>query len=131
KDTPSTGLTIKSFEITSGNATLVKSGNDVTVTVSNDVAKGGTITIKVIGDVNAAAGQTISNGVKVWGPDTPPTDNPDDEDETPDVPVVDNYTLSVTKVADENRVTAGSTTTFTITVKNNGPETIPSGDKVF
>src|SRR5690606_40303603 len=70
-------------------------------------------------DLDADAPATIRNKVLVWGPDTPPTDNPDDEDKTPPIPVDREYNLTIDKVADEARVKAGEPTTFTVTITNN------------
>src|SRR5690606_17190323 len=38
--------------------------------------------------------------------------------------------LSVTKVADDERVLTGGTTSFTVTVTNNGPATIAVGETI-
>lgn len=124
---PSAGLANLTYQISSGNATVLNTNNTLTLTITQGVAKGGTIVLKVSADVTATAGSTISNRVKVWGPDTPPTDDPDDEKETPDIPVINNYSLSVTKVADQIKVVPGAVTTFTVTVRNEGPQAIPSG----
>src|SRR5690606_34669240 len=92
---------------------------------------GGTITFTVSADVTAPAGSTISNGIAVWGPDKDPGTEPeDDEDETPEIPVDRPYTLGIEKVADQSLVTAGESTTFTITVTNNGPLEIQSGETI-
>src|SRR5690606_27058879 len=55
---------------------------------------------------------------------------PDDETETPEIPVDPNRTLSITKVADQETVIAGTSTTFTVTVTNNGPSRIQSGERI-
>src|SRR5690606_23187958 len=69
----------------------------------------------------------ITNGIAVWGPDTPTTDDPDDEGETPPTAELQAREISITRVADEARVTAGEETTFTVTVTNNGPSVMESG----
>src|SRR5690606_26516637 len=92
---------------------------------------GGTITVVVSADVTAAPGSTITNGIAVWGPDkNPDTEEEDDEDQTPEVPVERPYALSVEKEADQSLVTAGQPTTFTVTVTNNGPLEIPAGNPI-
>src|SRR5690606_9746457 len=40
------------------------------------------------------------------------------------------YALSIEKVADQSLVTAGQSTTFTVTVTNNGPMAIESGNEI-
>src|SRR5690606_34137784 len=50
--------------------------------------------------------------------------------ETPDIPVERPYALSIEKVADQSLVTAGQSTTFTVTVTNNGPMAIESGKEI-
>src|SRR5690606_37419868 len=71
------------------------------------------------------------NGITVWRPDKDPeTDPEDDEDDTPPIPVDHVSVLSITKVADDERVIAGGTTSFTVTVTNNGPATIAVGETI-
>src|SRR5690606_8618863 len=125
---PGNGITVTGYEVTSGNATVSGSGNSPQLTTTATVAVGGTITFTVSADETAPAGSTISNGIAVWGPDKDPgTDDEDDEDETPEIPVDRPYTLSIEKVADQSLVTAGESTTFTVTVTNNGPLAIEAG----
>ncbi|MBK1442821.1 hypothetical protein JHJ32_22705, partial [Parapedobacter sp. ISTM3] len=89
---------------------------------------GGTITVSVTADVDADAPATIANGISVWGPDNDPdTDTPDDEDDTPEIPVDRTSNLSITKVADDARVVAGGSTSFMLTITNDGPSAIQSG----
>src|SRR5690606_32214014 len=110
---PSTGLTITGYTVTSGNGTATGTGNSATVTTSAVIPVGGTIILTVTADVGADAPATVSNGIDVWGPDKDPgTDTPDDGDDTPDIPVDRTSSLSITKVADQARVKAGTTTTF-------------------
>src|SRR5690606_20927144 len=98
------------------------------LTTTAVIPVGGTITFTVTANVTALGGSTVSNGIAVWGPDkNPGTDDEDDEDETPDIPVERPYTLSIEKVADQSLVTAGEPTTFTVTITNNGPMDIESG----
>ena len=124
---PSSGLTINGYEVTSGNGTAIGSGNSATVTTSAVIPVNGTVVVKVTATVASDAPETISNGIQVWGPDKPTTEEPDDEDETPDVPVDRDARLSITKVADQDRVVAGTNTSFTLTITNNGPAEIVSG----
>src|SRR5690606_18538022 len=69
---PSEGLTITGYEVTSGNATVNGTGNSAEVTVTEDVAVGGTIVLTVTADVDANAPAEVSNGIDVWGPDKDP-----------------------------------------------------------
>ncbi len=125
---PSEGVTVTGYEVTSGNGTTAGTGNTATVTTSEAIAVGATIIVKVTADIDADAPETITNGISVWGPDKDPeTEDPDDEDDTPEIPVDPSYLLSITKVADDARVISGGSTTFTVTVTNNGPSTIASG----
>ncbi|HZH54457.1 MAG TPA: gliding motility-associated C-terminal domain-containing protein, partial [Sphingobacteriaceae bacterium] len=124
---PGTGVSITSYEMISSNATVDGEGEHALVTATEDVAEGESIQIRVITTVSAASGSTITNGISVWGPDTPPEDDPDDEDDTPEIPVGDPYTLSISKSSDKNRVRAGEETTFTVTIRNEGPESVPAG----
>src|SRR5690606_32167655 len=134
EEIPGPGIEIKGVSVSSNNGSVVSSGtpgNILTVSTSADISKGGTIVVQVEALVVAEAGSTIKNGVKVWGPDKDPDDDdPDDEDDTPEIPVTENYTLSISKSADESSVSPGTETSFTITVTNQGPEAIPSGDKM-
>ncbi|WP_164126252.1 Ig-like domain-containing protein [Sphingobacterium luzhongxinii] len=128
---PSTGLTITGYEVTSANGTAVGTGNSATITTSSAIAVGGTITVKVTAAVGADAPSTITNGIKVWGPDKDPgTDPEDDKDETPPVPVDRESNLSIVKKSDQTRVKAGENTTFTLTITNDGPSTIDIGKKI-
>jgi len=128
---PTAGLTITGYEVTSGNGTATGTGNSATVTTSAVIPVGGTITVSVTADVDANAPATVANGIDVWGPDKDPeTDTPDDGDDTPDIPVDRESNLSITKVADQSRVKAGTNTTFTVTVTNNGPSVIETGETI-
>ena len=128
---PGTGVTITGYEVTAGAATLAGAGNEAVLTTTGKITVGGTITVKVTADVDANAPTTITNGISVWGPDKDPgTDDPDDEDDTPEIPVDPNATLSITKVADQSRVKAGESTTFTLTITNEGPSSIANGEEI-
>src|SRR5690606_42013995 len=105
----------------SGNATAA------TVTTNKVIPVNGTIIIKVTATVATDAPATITNGISVWGSDKPTTEEPDDEDDTPEIPVDYVSNLSITKVADQARVQAGESTSFTVTITNNGPSDILSG----
>src|SRR5690606_32348914 len=99
---PGAGVTITSYEVTSGAATVVGRGNTAVLTTTGKIAMGGTIVVKVTADIAANAGETITNGITVWGPDKDPeTDPEDDEDDTPPIPVDRDAVLSITKVADQ------------------------------
>src|SRR5690606_27940801 len=125
---PSAGVTITGYEVTSGNGNAAGTGNTATVTTSSAIAVGGTITVKVTADVSSDAPATITNGITGWGPDKDPeTDPEDDKDDTPPIPVDRESQLSITKVADEASVKAGESTTFTLTITNNGPSEIALG----
>ena len=121
---PGTGVSISGYSVTSGNGTIAGTGNMAKVTTNKVIAVGGTIVVKVTAKVDADAPATITNGISVWGPDKPSTDDPDDKDDTPPIPVDRESVLSITKVADEDRVKAGESTTFTVTITNNGPAAI-------
>src|SRR5690606_31445745 len=80
---PGEGVTITGYEVTAGTATVAGNGNTAVLTTTGKIAVGGTITVKVTADVAANAGETITNGITVWGPDKDPeTDPEDDEDDT-------------------------------------------------
>src|SRR5690606_25811684 len=49
---------------------------------------------------------------------------------TPGIPDDPNYTLSITKVADDERVIAGGSTSFTVTITNGGPSAIAVGEVI-
>src|SRR5690606_16089837 len=125
---PGAGVTITGYEIASGGATIEGAGNAATVTSTEALGLGESIVVRVTANVAADAPATITNGVDVYGPGkNPGTDEPDDKDDTPEVPVDHNFALSITKVADEARVRAGESTSFTLTITNGGPATIPVG----
>jgi|GEM_PF-1164493 len=128
---PGEGVTITGYEVTAGAATIAGNENTAVLTTTGKIAEGGTITVKVTADVSANAGETITNGITVWGPDKDPgTDPEDDEDDTPPIPVDHDAVLSITKVADEDRVTAGESTSFTLTITNEGPAVVASGEVI-
>src|SRR5690606_10013576 len=131
EERPSAGLVVTGYEVTSGNATISGSGDNRRLTTTEALPAGESITFDITANVTAAAGSTISNGIAVWGPDKDSgTDEEDDEDETPEIPVERPYALSIEKVADQSLVTAGQSTTFTVTVTNNGPMAIESGNEI-
>src|SRR5690606_38205372 len=125
---PGQGVTITGYEGTSGNGSIEGSANAATVTTTETIAVGATIVVKVNANVAADAGETITNGITVWGPGKDPdTDPEDDKDDTPPIPVDHESVLSVSKSANDQTVIAGGTTSFTVTVTNNGPATIAAG----
>ncbi|MGJ1421893.1 Ig-like domain-containing protein [Sphingobacterium spiritivorum] len=125
---PGTGVTITGYTVASGNATVTGTGNTAKVTANGTIAVGGTIVVKVTADIAADAPATVTNGITVWGPDKDPgTDPEDDKDDTDPIPVDREYKLSITKVADQARVKAGTSTSFTLTITNNGPAIIGTG----
>src|SRR5690606_10372044 len=128
---PGEGVTITGYEVTSGAATVAGDGTTAVLTTTGKIAVGGTIVVTVTADVAADAGETITNGIDVWGPDKDPeTDPKDDEDDTPPIPVDHEAILSITKVADEARVQAGGSTSFTLTITNEGPAVVASGQVI-
>src|SRR5690606_864137 len=128
---PGAGVTITGYAVDGTNATVAGTGNTATVTTASVIPVGGTITVVVTADVDANAGETITNGISVWGPDkNPDTEGPDDEDDTPEIPVVRVAELTIDKVADETRVQAGESTTFTLTITNTGPSILASGEVI-
>ena len=128
---PGTGVTIDKYEIISTNATVNGTANNATVTTTAKIAQGQTIVVKVTAKVDADAPTTITNGITVWGPDKDPgTDPEDDKDDTPSIPVDRDYNLTIEKIADEARVKAGETTTFTVTITNNGPSVMEIGKDI-
>jgi adhesin/invasin len=132
EEVPSTGLTITGYSIVSGAATIIGTNNNTnaTLTTTGVVGVGATIVVKVNADVDADAPAEVSNKILVWGPDTPPTDDPDDDDETDPIPVDRKSNMTISKVADEARVKAGEATTFTVTITNNGPSVIAVGKTI-
>ncbi|MGK9120060.1 Ig-like domain-containing protein [Olivibacter jilunii] len=124
---PGNGVSITGYEVISGNGTINGTGNTPTVTTSANIPVNGTIVVKVTAQIAVDAPATITNGISVWGPDKPITEDPDDEDDTPEIPVDRDAQLSITKVADQARVVAGTSTSFTVTITNNGPAEIASG----
>src|SRR5690606_2049105 len=127
KERPGTGVSIRGYAIVSGAATLNGSGNDAALTTTAKLGVGESIVVRITALVDADAPARITNGIAIWGPDTPTTDDPDDEDETQPIPVDRESVLSIAKVADEARVKEGEATTFTVTVTNNGPSAIAVG----
>src|SRR5690606_41109316 len=113
-DGRATGLTITRYEGTSGSAAVRGSGNSGEVTTTAEIALGGTITLTVTADVDANAPAEVSNDIDVWGPDKDPeNDAKDDDHDTPPIPVDRESNLSIEKLADDQRVIAGSSTSFT------------------
>src|SRR5690606_28788219 len=122
---PSEGLTITGYEVTSGNATAVGTGNSATVTTTSLIPVGGTITLTITADVAANAPAEVANGIDVWGPDRDPdTDTPDDSDDTDPIPVDRDYDFSgdnVLKAATEGEdavAVAGEEFEYTVTITN-------------
>ncbi|MBK1441112.1 Ig-like domain-containing protein, partial [Parapedobacter sp. ISTM3] len=121
---PSEGLTITTYEVTSGNATVSGSGNSAIVTVTTQVPQDGTITLRVTADVAPNAPAVVANGIDVWGPDRDPdTDTPDDSDDTDPIPVNRDYGLdgNITKIAADGTdavAVAGGAFEYTVTVTN-------------
>jgi len=68
--------------------------------------------------------------VSVWGPDKDTEEEPDDQDETPEIPVEYPNLLSIDKVAQDKEVEAGSQTQFTITVTNISEITMEEGEVI-
>src|SRR5690606_9018982 len=133
----SDGLAITNYEVTSGNATVLGTGNSASVTTTAAVPAGGTITLTITADVAANAPETVTNGIDVWGPDRDPdNDTPDDSDDTDPIPVDRDYGLdgNITKLATAGAdavAVAGKEFEYTVTVVNGGPSTILSGTVLF
>ncbi|SKB33270.1 conserved repeat domain-containing protein, partial [Parapedobacter luteus] len=70
----------------------------------------------------------VNNTINIWSED-PAGDysTPEGTDTTPDYNVDRASTLSITKVADADRVTAGESISFMLTITNDGPSAIQSG----
>src|SRR5690606_8766461 len=100
EDIPRAGLEITDFTIASNYGSISVADNNATITVNNIVPVNGRIIVKVLATVSTDPPATISNTIKVWGPDTPPDAEPDDEHETPLIPVDREYDLNISKVAD-------------------------------
>src|SRR5699024_7090175 len=125
RELPSKGVTVTGYDILSGAATVSGSDNSATVTTDGVLAVGGMIEVQVSADIDSDAPSTITNGIKVWGPDKDPeTDDPDDEDETPEIPVDREYALSITKAAEVSSLNACWSTSFTLTITNDVPSAI-------
>src|SRR5690606_17555311 len=115
----------------SGNATVNGTGNSAEVTTTAEIAVNGTIVLTVTADVDANAPAEVSNGIDVWGPDKDPNDDPkDDDSDTPPIPVDRESALTIDKTPDDARVIAGGSTSFTVTVTNDGPSAIASGEVI-
>ena len=127
---PSEGLVVTGYEVTSGNGSVEGNGNTAIITTTTEIPVNGTIVVKVNADVSDDAPENIHNGIQVWGPDKPTTEDPDDESQTPDVPVNHLTNMSVEKVADQEQVQAGEQTTFTVTITNDGPATVLPGKTI-
>ncbi|WP_219087015.1 DUF7507 domain-containing protein [Microbacterium resistens] len=83
------------------------------------LAPGESATLRVTGTF-AATGDVANTAVVTSG--TPDPD-PEDNTSTAVVPVIAAADISVVKTADVNRISAGGTITYTLTVRNNGPST--------
>src|SRR5690606_7053255 len=103
-----------------------------TLTVADAVAPNGTITLTVSVDVAAdITANVVNNTINVWSED--PTEDltgPEGTDTTPDYNVDRESNLTITKVAADDRVTAGQSTSFTLTITNNGPSAISAGEVI-
>src|SRR5690606_33426573 len=125
---PGDGVTITGYKVTAGPATVDGSGNKAILTTTGKIAVGGTITVKVTARVAATAGETITNGITVWGPDKDPEkDAEDDKDDTPPIPVDEEAALSMPKTADPARVEAGQRPSLTLNTTDEGPAVIAGG----
>src|SRR5690606_14170283 len=77
------------------------------------------------------AGETIANCITVWGPGKDPeTDPEDDSDVTHEIPVVRESSVSIGKAANDATVVAGGSTSFTLTITNDGPSAIKAGESI-
>src|SRR5690606_39394344 len=90
EERPADGLVVTGYESVTGNVNVSGDGNRAQLVATENIPAGGTITFSVSADVTAPAGETVSNGIAVWGPEkVPGTDEEDDETQTPEIPVVD------------------------------------------
>src|SRR5690606_4550251 len=105
RERPSNGVVIEGYEMISNNATVNGTANNATLTTTNKIGVGETIVVRIVAKVDDEAPATITNGIDVWGPDKPTTEDPDDEDDTPEIPV--DYPL-IEAVDDFAEVKAGS-----------------------
>src|SRR5690606_18712187 len=89
QELPSDGLQITGYRAMSNNATVAGTANAANVTTTAIIPVGGTIIISVEAVVTEGEDtpETITNGIRVWGPDKSTTDTPDDEVETDPIPV--------------------------------------------
>src|SRR5690606_15314475 len=86
-----------------------------------NLVAGSAIVVRVNALVSASATGSITNGISLRGPGTDPGDTPDDEDDTPPIPVVNVTDLSIVKTVDNYTPFIGSNVVFTLRVTNNGP----------
>src|SRR5690606_17852056 len=117
---PGTGVIITDYEVVSGPASISGTANDATLTTTGVIAPNETIVIRVLATVASSATGTITNGVSVWNPDTPPTDPPVDGDTDP-IPVERSTDLSIDKTVSNFQPYVGDNIEFTLMVTNNGP----------
>ena len=89
------------------------------------LADGASTTVHVTVHVNEGRTADLSNTASVSSAVGDPTPANDDDTETTDVDVEGD--LSITKSDGVAAVAAGGSTTYTITVANDGPSTVPSG----
>ncbi len=119
-------ITTADIKVMSGNAELDGSYNastgEFTLKVTKDVKLTEQIVLEIYAMVPANATGTVKNGVKV----------DDDEEETPEIPVVDKVKFAVQKtVAAGQKAIAGESIDFDIVLTNNGPSTAKPGHKVL
>jgi len=90
---------------------------------------GASVTLTIAGTVNASATDKLSNTASVSVPDDITDLVPGNNKSTAAVTSIDNLAdLSITKSVSAASVIAGQGLTYTISVTNNGPSTIMSGD---
>ncbi len=87
------------------------------------VLPNGTITFRITTTIAAGAGSTVTNAVSVAGTGYTDSDPSNNSAEDSDL-VVGSALLAITKTNTVTGLNAGSTTSYTITVGNNGPATV-------
>ncbi|ERJ59381.1 hypothetical protein M472_11410 [Sphingobacterium paucimobilis HER1398] len=119
-------ITTADIKVMSGNAELDgnydASTGEFTLKVTKDVKLTEQIVLEIYAMVPANATGMVKNGVKV----------DDDEEETPEIPVVDKVKFAVQKtVAAGQNAVAGEQIDFDVILTNNGPSTAKPGHKVL
>src|SRR5690606_25786794 len=97
--------------------------------VIGDMAKGDVREVNITATV-LETGDYINYAQVDGDDDDPDLSNNEDTPDQPVVPQLPPVNLTISKVADEAKVLAGGTTTFTLTIMNNGPGVLRTGSQV-